>query len=101
MACPDVRRGLGGAVELYRCAQADFSPIVSQGAPKINFGGARFRCVAFLPMNRGEIMFYVMCTCLSHTRQVIPRLQESIIYESLTGEVAAVYRFDEYLPLAS
>ena len=88
-------------MELYRCAQADFSPSVSQGAPKINFGGARFRCVAFLPMNRGEIMFYVMCSCVSHAPQVISRLQESTVYESITGEVAAVHRFEEYLPLAS
>ena len=45
-------------------------------------------------------MWYVMCACVVHAPQVIPRLRESIIYESLTGEVAAVYRFDEYLPLA-
>ena len=88
-------------MELNRCAQADFSPSVSQGAPKIDFGEARFRCVAFLPMNRGEIMWYVMCACVVHAPQVIPCLQESILYESLSGEVAAVYRFDEYLPLAS
>ena len=88
-------------MELYRCAQADFIPSVSQMAPKIDFGEARFRCVAFLPMNRGEIMFDVMCACVVHAPQVIPCLQESIVYESLSGEVAAVYRFDEYLPLAS
>ena len=88
-------------MELYRCAQADFSPSVSQGAPKINFGGARFRCVAFLISNRVEIMFRVMCACVVHAPQVIPRLQESIVYESITGEVAAVLRFEEYLPLAS
>ena len=46
-------------------------------------------------------MFGVMCACVVHAPQVIPRLQESTVYESLTGEVAAVYRFDEYLPLAS
>ena len=88
-------------MELNRCAQADFSPSVSQGAPKIDFGEARFRCVAFLISNRGEIMLRVMCACVVHARQVIPYLQESTIYESLTGEVAAVSRFDEYLPLAS
>ena len=88
-------------MELNRCAQADFSPSVSQGAPKIDFGEARFRCVAFLPMNRGEIMFRVMCACVVHAPQVIPRLQESTVYESITGEVAAVLRFEEYLPLAS
>ena len=88
-------------MELYRCAQADFSPSVSQGAPKIDFGGARFRCVAFLLSNRVEIMCDVMCACVVHAPQVIPCLQESILYESLSGEVAAVYRFDEYLPLAS
>ena len=64
-------------MELYRCAQADFSPSVSQGAPKIDFGEARFRCVAFLPMNRGEIMCRVMCACVVHAPQVISRLQES------------------------
>ena len=52
-------------------------------------------------MNRGEIMFDVMCACVVHAPQVIPRLQESIVYESITGEVAAVLRFEEYLPLAS
>ena len=88
-------------MELNGCAQAQFSPSVSQGGPKIDFGEARFRCVAFLPMNRGEIMFDVMCACVVHAPQVIPCLQESIVYESLSGEVAAVYRFDEYLPLAS
>ena len=88
-------------MELYRCAQADFSPSVSHAAPKINFAEARFRCVAFLISNRGEIMFDVMCACVVHARQVIPRLQESIVYESITGEVAAVLRFEEYLPLAS
>ena len=46
-------------------------------------------------------MFRVMCACVVHAPQVKPYLQESIIYESLTGEVAAVYRFDENLPLAS
>ena len=46
-------------------------------------------------------MFDVMCACLLHAQQVKPYLQESIVYENLTGEVAAVYRFDEYLPLAS
>ena len=96
-----MRRGLGGALELYRCAQADFSPSVSQGAPKIDFGEARFRCVAFLISNRVEIMFDVMCACVVYAWQVKPRLQESILYENLTGEVAAVYRFEEYLPLAS
>ena len=87
-------------MELNRCAQADFSPSVSQAAPKIDFGGARFRCVAFLISNRGEIMCRVMCACVVHAPQVIPRLQESIVYESITGEVAAVHRFEEYLPLA-
>ena len=82
-----VRRGLGGAVELNGCAQADFSPSVSQGAPKIDFGEARFRCVAFLISNRVEIMWYVMCACVVHARQVIPYLQESILYESLTVSV--------------
>ena len=88
-------------MELNGWAQADFSPSVSHAAPKINFAGARFRCVAFLPMNCGEIMFDVMCACVVHAPQVIPRLQESIVYESITGEVAAVLRFEEYLPLAS
>ena len=88
-------------MELNGCAQADFSQRVSQGAPKIDFAEARFRCVAFLPMNHAEISSRVMCACVVHAPQVIPRLQESIIYESLSGEVAAVYRFDEYLPLAS
>ena len=74
-----VRRGLGGAVELYRCAQADFSPSVSQGAPKIDFGEARFRCVAFLISNRVEIMLRVMCACVVHAPQVIPCLQESTV----------------------
>ena len=74
-------------MELNGCAQADFSPSVSQGAPKIDFGEARFRCVAFLIWNRVEIMFDVMCACVVHARQVIPRLQESIVYESITGEV--------------
>ena len=46
-------------------------------------------------------MFDVMCACVVHAPQVISRLQESTIYESLTGEVAAVLRFEEYLPLAS
>ena len=88
-------------MELNRCAQADFSPSVSHAAPKINFAEARFRCVAFLIWNRVEIMFDVMCACVLHAPQVISRLQESTIYESLTGEVAAVLRFEEYLPLAS
>ena len=48
-----------------------------------------------------RIMFALMCACVVHAPQVIPCLQESIVYESLSGEVAAVYRFDEYLPLAS
>ena len=48
-----------------------------------------------------RIMLSVMCACVVHARQVIPYLQESILYENLTGEVAAVYRFEEYLPLAS
>ena len=48
-----------------------------------------------------RIMFPVMCACVVHARQVIPYLQESIVYESITGEVAAVLRFEEYLPLAS
>ena len=48
-----------------------------------------------------RIMCTVMCACVVHARQVIPYLQESTIYENLTGEVAAVCRFDEYLPLAS
>ena len=96
-----VRRGLGGAVELNRCAQADFSPSVSHAAPKIHFAEARFRCVTCLTSNRVEIMLRVMCACDLHAWQVIPRLQESILYENLTGEVAAVYRFEEYLPLAS
>ena len=48
-----------------------------------------------------RIMLLVMCACVVHARQVIPYLQESTIYENLTGEVAAVCRFDEYLPLAS
>ena len=74
---------------------------MSQGAPKIDFGEARFRCVAFLPINRVEIMFDVMCACLLHAPQVIPCLHESIVYESITGEVAAVLRFEEYLSLAS
>ena len=52
-------------------------------------------------MDRGEIMCDVMCACVVHARQVKSYLQESILYENLTGEVAAVYRFDEYLPLAS
>ena len=88
-------------MELYRCAQAEFSQSVSQGAPKIDFGEARFRCVAFLISNRVEIMLDVMCACVVHAPQVIPRLQESTVYESITGEVAAVLRFEEYLPLAS
>ena len=88
-------------MELYRCAQADFSPSVSHAAPKINFAEARFRCVAFLIWNRVEIMSRVMCACVVHAPQVISRLQESTIYESITGEVAAVHRFEEYLPLAS
>ena len=88
-------------MELYRGAQADFSPSVSQRAPKIDFGEARFRCVAFLLSNRGEIMCHVMCACVVHAPQVIPRLQESIVYESITGEVAAVHRFEEYPSLAS
>ena len=87
-------------MQLKGCAQAEFSRSVSHRAPKINFAEARFRCVAFLPMNRGEIMFDVMCACVLHSPQVIPRLQESIVYESITGEVAAVHRFEEYLPLA-
>ena len=73
----------------------------ANAAPKIDFAEARFRCVALLTSNRGEIMFYVMCACVVHAPQVIPRLQESIVYESITGEVAAVLRFEEYLPLAS
>ena len=88
-------------MELNRCAQAEISPSVSHAAPKIDFAEARFRCVAFLPMNHGGISSRVMCACVVHAPQVIPRLQESTIYESLTGEVAAVYRFEEYLPLAS
>ena len=48
-----------------------------------------------------RIMFPLMCACVVHARQVIPYLQESILYENLTGEVAAVLRFEEYLPLAS
>ena len=48
-----------------------------------------------------RIMLLVMCACVVHARQVIPYLQESIVYESITGEVAAVLRFEEYLPLAS
>ena len=48
-----------------------------------------------------RIMLLVMCACVVHARQVIPYLQESTIYENLTGEVAAVCRFEEYLPLAS
>ena len=48
-----------------------------------------------------RIMLLVMCACVVHAPQVISRLQESTIYESLTGEVAAVLRFEEYLPLAS
>ena len=88
-------------MELSGCAQADFSPSVSHAAPKINFAGARFRCVAFLISNRVEIMWYVMCACVVHAPQVIPRLQESIVYESITGEVAAVLRFEEYLSLTS
>ena len=88
-------------MELYRGAQAEFSPSVSHAAPKIDFAEARFRCVAFLPTNRGEIMFDVMCACVVHAPQVIPCLQESTVYESITGEVAAVLRFEEYLPLAS
>ena len=88
-------------MELNGCAQAEFSQSVSQGAPKIDFGEARFRCVAFLSMNHVEISSRVMCACVVHARQVIPRLQESIVYESITGEVAAVLRFEEYLPLAS
>ena len=47
-----------------------------------------------------RIMFALMCACVVHARQVIPYLQESTIYENLTGEVAAVHRFEEYLPLA-
>ena len=94
------------SVELWSCTGAHRlnsaqEPSVSHAAPKIDFGEARFRCVAFLPMNRGEIMWYVMCACVVHAPQVISRLQESTIYESLTGEVAAVLRFEEYLPLAS
>ena len=46
-------------------------------------------------------MFRVMCACVLHAPQVKPYLQESILYENLTGEVAAVLRFEEYLPLAS
>ena len=46
-------------------------------------------------------MLSVMCACVVHARQVIPYLQESILYENLTGEVAAVLRFEESLPLAS
>ena len=72
-------------MELNGCAQADFSPSVSQGAPKIDFAEARFRCVAFLTLNRVKIMCRVMCACLLHARQVKPYLQESIIYENLTG----------------
>ena len=48
-----------------------------------------------------RIMLSVMCACVVHARQVIPRLRESTVYESITGEVAAVCRFEEYLPLAS
>ena len=48
-----------------------------------------------------RIMFPVMCACVVHAPQVISRRQESTVYESLTGEVAAVLRFEEYLPLAS
>ena len=88
-------------MELNGCAQAEFSRSVSHAAPKISFAEARFRCVAFLTLNRVKIMFDVMCACVLHAWQVISRLQESTIYESLSGEVAAVYRFDEYLPLAS
>ena len=87
-------------MELNGCAQAEFSRSVSQGAPKINFAEARFRCVTCLTLNRVEIMCRVMCACLLHAQQVIPRLQKSIVYEHLTGEVASVCRFDEYLPLA-
>ena len=46
-------------------------------------------------------MLSVMCACVVHPQQVISYLQESTIYENLTGEVAAVLRFEEYLPLAS
>ena len=88
-------------MELNGCAQADFSPSVSQRAPKIDFGEARFRCVAFIISNRGEIMLRVMCACVVHAPQVKLYLQESILYENLTAEVAAVRRFEEYLPLAS
>ena len=45
-----VRRGLGGGVELNGCAQADFSPSVSQGAPKINFGEGKLASGA-LPLS--------------------------------------------------
>ena len=48
-----------------------------------------------------RIMFSVMCACVVHARQVIPYLQESTIYENLTGEVAAVHRFEENPSLAS
>ena len=88
-------------MQLKGCAQAEFSRSVSHAAPKISFAEARFRCVAFLTSNRVEIMLRVMCACVVHAPQVIPRLQESIVYESITGEVAAVLRFEEYLPLAS
>ena len=85
---------------LYKIVEYSVSPSVSHGAPKIDFAEARFRCVAFLPMNRGEIMSRVMCACVVHAPQVIPCLQESTVYESITGEVAAVHRFEESLPLA-
>ena len=48
-----------------------------------------------------RIMLLVMCACVVHARQVIPYLQESILYENLTGEVAAVLRFEKYPSLAS
>ena len=34
-----------------------------------------------------RIMLLVMCACVVHARQVIPYLQESILYEHLTREV--------------
>ena len=74
---------------------------MSQEAPKINFAAAQSRCVAIIRSNRGEIMCAVMCACVVHARQVKPYLQESIIYENLTGEVVSIYHFEEYLPLPS
>ena len=47
---------------------------MSQEAPKINFSAAQSRCVAIIRSNRGEIMCLVMCACVFHARQVIPRL---------------------------